>query len=260
MSSPLPKWLRITFIATALVTIVAFLVFFQLEHDVKARWSAVAVGIGSSALVTFFQLIMYADDIRLKARLENLHIVDMIERRGENLEQIAELIESANRRVFVIGGNAHPILTKHATKNLVVGQPTPTILEAAIRRGVQVRILIASRLHQNEYGKRKYGDAVEELNSLESFTVDEQKKSQIGDFKWGEFQHNPTFYLVVADEDVVAGATFPKCRCPAEPAIHFKSVSPIARSHIRHFVDEWEEVTGNADGLAISKSESPIRS
>jgi hypothetical protein len=138
-------------------------------------------------------------------------------------------IEQAKETIVVMGVTSRRFLEDFAAENSPL--PGKTRLVVALKRGVAVKILVASNAHLEQDQQEGYRITKKRCNEL--------KTGYPHLFDARTFDHVASQSLVRFDNEVIVGPVFPGKESRHTPAIHLSVKSHFAQSYLDNFDNEW---------------------
>ncbi len=210
----------------ALIFLFILLYWFDILAD--SKWPAIISGLLTGFVVALFQTFLSLVELRKIDKYDALRIKNILPRRDDR-EYYEHLISTAKEKVYVQGVTAQRFLDHFA--NDVSSREGAKVLLAALGRGVEVRILIASKLVLTEKDQQKTELAKPILKDLSKRFPEK--------FKYAYFEHPPAHSIVVIDGESIVGPVFSEFNSEFTPAIHLENKSEFVQPYLKYFENEW---------------------
>lgn len=191
-----------------------------------------ASGVASGLVVTLAQFFLSWADAKAIDRFRAMGVENVLSNRDEEA-YYGKFIQSARTQVDVMGSTATRLMQDFA--DVESPKPEKKALIEALRKGVEVRILVATpeRLEARER-IYKYPVARKLFESI---------AAQYPNFEVRYFDATPIAAFVRADHQLVVGPLLPGVESKHTPALHVYNHSPYAASYLNYFEKTWTSAT-----------------
>jgi hypothetical protein len=209
----------------------ALLIFYWVYDISDQKLLAVISGLLTGFVVALFQTLLSLKALQKLDKYDNFKIIEILPRKNDR-QYYKSLLAKAKRKIRLQGSTAQRFLHHFANKE--DSEEGADILLSALCKGVEVRILVASKDKLNEREKRKAEMAEDRLNELS-----EKFKDQ---FKFAYYEHEPTHSIFIVDRECIVGPMFTELSSSEHtPAIHLKNNSEFAENYLKYFNSEWKK-------------------
>lgn len=212
-----------------LISLLTILYWFEVLSD--PRWLAIISGLLTGFVVALFQTVLSLRELQELDTYHALKIKEILLRRNDR-NYYAKLISESKNKIWLQGMTAQRFLHHFANKE--DSQQGAMALLEAISRGVEIRILVASKDYLLREDDKKKAEIAEPILSK---LMTESK----GKFKYAYYKHVPTHSIVTVDNQSIVGPIFPGEPSEHTPAIHLKNSSEFVAPYLKYFRDEWKE-------------------
>lgn len=191
-----------------------------------------ASGVASGLVVTLAQFFLSWADAKAIDRFRAMGVENVLSNRDEET-YYGKLIQSARSQVDVLGSTAARLMQDFADG----GSPKPEkrALIEALKKGVEVRILVADPSHLDDREQTfKYPVARKLFNDI---------AAQYSNFEVRYYDATPLASFVRTDHELVVGPLLPGVESKHTPALHVFNHSPYASSYLNYFEKMWATAT-----------------
>ena len=231
----LTKYFRVRYsfmifaILMALILFLTLLYWFDILAD--SKWPAIISGLLTGLVVALFQTFLSWVELRKIDKYDALRIKNILPRRDDR-EYYERLIATAKEKVYVQSVTAQRFLDHFA--NDKSSREGAKVLLAALGRGVEVRILVASKQCLAE-------DKDQQKTEMAKPLLEDLKKRFPEKFQYAYFEHPPAHSIVTIDGESIVGPILPGRNSELTPAIHLENESEFVRPYLEYFNKEWDQ-------------------
>ncbi|WP_419204689.1 hypothetical protein [Bordetella trematum] len=228
------RW-AITAVALLLLAVLVLMSIFMTDKRLLDNDGPVwvfASGVASGLVVTLAQFFLSWADAKAIDRFRAMGVENVLSNRDEE-GYYGKLIQSARSQVDVLGSTAARLMQDFAD----VGSPKPEkhVLIEALKKGVEVRILVAKPSHLDDREQNfKYRIARKLFEGV---------AAQYSNFEVRYFDATPLASFVRTDQELVVGPLLPGVESKHTPALHVFNFSPYASSYLNYFEKTWATAT-----------------
>lgn len=226
LSLPVPR-----LIAVGLLLSTLFFLGLYLYGDLDKKWADLCVGLTAGLAVAVIQFSWDWYEAQESENVRKLRVRNVLLSRDDE-QYYRKLIRESHSRILVLGVTASRFLDDFADDQSP--RDDKKVLVQAMARGVNVRILVPEERFVAPASKTMFARAHASMLQL--------KQRFPRQFDHGYFTHEPRNSMVVCDEEVIVGPSFPEKASKDTPGIHMHARSPFARAYLEHFEHEWKQV------------------
>lgn len=225
------RW-AITAVALLLLAVLVVMSIFMTDKRLLENDGPVwvfASGVASGLVVTLAQFFLSWADAKAIDRFRAMGVENVLSNRDEEA-YYGKLINSARTQVDVLGSTAARLMQDFAD----AGSPKPEkrALIEALKKGVEVRILVADPAHlSSRECNYKYPEARK---------LFEEIALSYPNFEVRYFDATPLASFVRTDHELVVGPLLPGVESKHTPALHVFNHSPYASSYLSYFERMWK--------------------
>lgn len=223
------KLIVIVLLVFLIITVV--LSYFYITNDINEKWGALVSGLVTGLIILIVQLILSWDLYMITEKIKRLKIKDLIAHRN-NQDSFVKLIKSSNSEMRFMATTASRFLSSFA--DLESKRDDNTILIKALERGVKVKMLLPDHKFLEESDKLRTVDYIHEKLS-----------TKYKNYSYRYFNHIPTHYILIFDDECIVGPMFRGLACRETPALRVGVSSQYVKEYINYFDREWSMAKNN---------------
>ncbi|WCM88288.1 hypothetical protein [Acidovorax sp. NCPPB 3576] len=194
-----------------------------------------ASGVVSGLIVTLAQFCLSWADAKAIDRFRHMGVENVLTTRDEEA-YFGKLIQKARAQIDVLGSTATRLMQDFADLNSPKAEKQSLI--EALKKGVPVRILVASPAHLDSDDQYKYSLTRKRFEVI---------AETYPNFEARYFSATPIAAFVRADHELVVGPVLPGVESKHTPALHVYNHSPYAASYLKYFEETWKIATPLSD-------------
>lgn len=197
---------------------------------VNEKWPAIISGLLTGFIVAFVQLFLSWREFQKMDKFDKLRIKEILHRRNKR-DYYGNMILNAEEKIWVQGVTAQRFI--HHFANMEDSEEGSKALLAALGKGVEVRILVASPdCLKCDADKNKALMVKQRLKEM---------SEKFKGFKYAYYDHEPTHSIVTIDDESIIGPIFPGVSSEHTPAIHLQNNSKFAEEYLKYFRNQWKQ-------------------
>jgi len=215
----------IMIVLAALVISTAILSYVYFKYPLNDKWGAIIGGLVTGIIIAVIELLLSWDVYSTTEKVRAYKIRELILHRNEQ-DSYRDLIEETEKEIRFMATTASRFLGAFA--DMESKRDHNTGLIRALKRGVKVKILLPKHCYLEEKDKYRTVDYLHE-----------QLAKMYPSYEFRYFDHIPTHYILIFDQECVVGPQFNGLPCRETPGIRLETSSDFAKEYIAYFEREW---------------------